>query len=70
MQPDFQKIQSIMGNKALSLTEMAHNAGVMSVAVTSGAQPEEVLASEDPAACLTSLASLPEWLERRAAEAV
>ena len=49
--------------------QMAHNAGVKSVAVTSGAQPVEVLAEEDPVVCLTSLTGLPEWLERRAVEA-
>lgn len=50
--------------------QMAHNAGVQSVAVTSGAQSVEVLADEAPEACLASLTGLPEWLARRAAEAV
>ena len=48
--------------------QMAHNAGVTSVAVASGAQPIEVLAGEGPAACLADITTLPAWLETRHGE--
>jgi len=49
--------------------QMARNAGVVGVAVTSGAQPADVLASARPEACLADLTDLPAWLESRLAVA-
>ncbi len=42
--------------------QMAANADVPAVAVTSGAQPREVLEELRPAGCLRSVAELPAWL--------
>ena len=48
--------------------QMAANAGVASIGVTSGGHDADTLAQLSPLACLTSVAGLPGWLEERGIE--
>lgn len=57
---------ALMVGDSIHDIEMAHNAGVPVVAVSSGSQPEETLRAADPLDCLTSVAELSTWLGSRA----
>ncbi len=56
--------EALMVGDSIHDIEMAHNAGVAVVAVTSGAQSEASLRRAEPLDCLPSVAWLVDWLER------
>lgn len=55
--------RTIMVGDSVHDMRMGHNAGVTTVAVTSGAISRELLRVENPSACLDSVADLPRWIE-------
>jgi phosphoglycolate phosphatase len=55
--------EALMVGDSVHDVEMAHNAGVPVVAVSSGAQPEENLRRAEPLDCLGSVAELVGWLD-------
>ncbi|MDX1644600.1 MAG: HAD-IA family hydrolase [Thermoanaerobaculia bacterium] len=54
--------EALMVGDSVHDLDMARNAGVPVVAVSSGAQTEATLRRRTPLACLGSVAELPEWL--------
>lgn len=55
---------ALMIGDAVHDLQMAHNAGVAVLGVTSGTTNRETLLANEPLACLDVVTLLPEWLER------
>lgn len=57
--------EGLMVGDSVHDIEMARNAGVAALAVSSGAQSAETLQRTRPLACLSSITELPAWLKAR-----
>lgn len=61
--------EALMVGDAIHDLQMANNAGVASVGVTSGTTTREVLLGKGPLECLDTVTALPGWLARNAGSA-